>query len=118
MRRLREAAGYAGGLAERGVQPPPPDLPHATQVDVWACYARLPVHQRGDEAWPRNKVLPPPPRGRGDIPSDSAKGLRKRVWSKPTILVFNDVSDVDSAVQTHPTRGDNQNPIHLYAPTS
>ena len=61
---------------------------------------------------------PPPPRGSSDLPPDSAKGLRKRVWSKPSILVFNDVSDVDSAVQTHPTRGDNQNPIHLYAPTS
>ena len=72
----------------------------------------------GRESWLTNEVLPPPPRGSSDLPPHGAKGLRKRVWSKPTILVFNDVSDVDSAVQTHPTRGDNLGPSQLYAPTS
>ena len=75
-----------------------------------------PVH--GGESWLTNAVLPPPPHSSSDLPPDSAKGLTKRVWAKPTILVFNDVSDVDSAVQTHPTRGDNLGPSQLYAPTS
>ena len=81
------------------------------------CSAPCPL-ALGDESWPTNEVLPPPPRGSSDLPPDSAKGLTKRVWAKPTILVFNDVSDVDSAVQTHPTRGDNTDPNQAYAPTS